>query len=210
MINQLKNFRPSLIGTLATLALIPLFIHLGMWQYNKAMAKQTLQHQYEVNAQQQDAELPNDFKNLEDLRYKNILVRGEYLTQYQIFLDNQVEGEEAGYHVITPLQLRERHQVILVDRGWIPALANHSDLPNVETPIGEQEVRGQIWLPSQKFYTLKSDDVGSEKWETLWQNMDMKRYAKAVPFEVAPVVLRMSPENVGGFVRNWIRPDDRI
>ena len=210
MINQLKNFRPSLIGTLATLALIPLFIHLGMWQYNKAMVKQTLQHQYEVNAQQQDADLPNDFKNLEDLRYKNILVRGEYLTQYQIFLDNQVEGEEAGYHVITPLQLRDRHQVILVDRGWIPALANHSDLPNVETPIGEQEVRGQIWLPSQKFYTLKSDDVGSEKWETLWQNMDMKRYAKAVPFEVAPVVLRMSPENVGGFVRNWIRPDDRI
>lgn len=210
MINQLKNFRPSLIGTIATLALIPLFIHLGMWQYNKAMVKQTLQQQYEVNAQQQDAELPNDFKNLEDLRYKNILVRGEYLTQYQIFLDNQVEGEEAGYHVITPLQLRDRHQVILVDRGWIPALANHSDLPNVETPIGEQEVRGQIWLPSQKFYTLKSDDVGSEKWETLWQNMDMKRYAKAVPFEVAPVVLRMSPKNVGGFVRNWIRPDDRI
>jgi len=210
VIKQLKNFRPSLIGTIATLALIPLFIHLGMWQYNKAMVKQTLQHQYEVNAQQQDEELPNDFKNLEDLRYKNILVRGEYLTQYQIFLDNQVEGEEAGYHVITPLQLRDRHQVILVDRGWIPALANHSDLPNVETPIGGQEVRGQIWLPSQKFYTLKSDDVGSEKWETLWQNMDMKRYAKAVPFEVAPVVLRMSPENVGGFVRNWIRPDDRI
>ncbi|NBQ85330.1 MAG: SURF1 family protein, partial [Methylophilaceae bacterium] len=113
-----------------------------MWQYNKAMAKQTLQHQYDVNAQQQDADLPNDFKNLEDLRYKNILVRGEYLTQYQIFLDNQVEGEEAGYHVITPLQLRERHKVILVDRGWIPALANHSDLPNVETPIGGQEVRG--------------------------------------------------------------------
>jgi len=40
--------------------------------------------------------------------------------------------------------------------------------------------------------------------------MDMKSYAKLVPFEIVPVVLRMSPDNAGGFVRNWVRPDDRI
>lgn len=210
MIRELKKIRPSLIGTIATLVLIPLFIHLGMWQYNKAIIKQRLQDQYEMSAKQRDVALPSYFKNLQDLRYKNVLVQGEYLVQYQILLDNQVEGEVAGYHVITPLRLRDRNQIILVDRGWVPALDNHSDLPVVETPTGEQNVSGQIWVPSQKFYTLKSDDSSSEKWKTLWQNMDMKTYAKAVPFDVVPVVLRMSPENTGGFVRNWIRPDDRI
>ena len=207
---MLKNFRPSLIGTVATLALIPLFIHLGQWQYSKAMMKQDLQNQYQVNAQQQDANLPNDFSDTQTLRYKNVLVRGEYLTQYQILLDNQVEGEVAGYHVITPLKLSSRNQVVLIDRGWIPALANHSDLPNVETPADEQKVRGQIWVPSQKFFSLQTATVKGDEWQTLWQNMDMKSYAKAVPFEVVPVVLRMSPDNAGGFVRNWVRPDDRI
>lgn len=210
MISLLKNFRPSLIGTIATLALIPLFIHLGQWQYSKAMMKQDLQHQYQVNAQQQDADLPNDFSDTQTLRYKNVLVRGEYLTQYQILLDNQVEGEVAGYHVITPLKLSSRNQVVLIDRGWIPALANHSDLPNVETPADEQEVRGQIWVPSQKFFSLQTVTLKGDEWQTLWQNMDMKSYAKVVPFTVVPVVLRMSPNNAGGFVRNWVRPDDRI
>jgi surfeit locus 1 family protein len=210
VISLLRQFKPSLIGTIATLALIPLFIHLGMWQFNKAMIKQRLQDQYEVSAKQQDAALPSDFTHLDDLRYKHVLVQGEYLTQYQILLDNQVEGEVAGYHVITPLRLHERNQVLLIDRGWVPALPNHTDLPAIETPAGEQEVSGQIWVPSQKFYTLKNDDNHTEKWQAVWQNMDMKSYAKAVPFEVVPVVLRMSPKNAGGFVRNWVRPDDRI
>ena len=207
---RLRNFRPSLIGTLATLMLIPLFIHLGMWQFNKASIKQALQDQYEKNEKQQNAELPKDFNNLQELRYKNVLVRGEYLAKYQILLDNQVEGEVAGYHVITPLELHDRHQVILIDRGWIPALANHSEVPAVDTPVGEQALHGQLWLPSQKFYTLKNDESDTKKWKILWQNMDMKAYATKVPFEVVPVVLRMSPQSPGGFVRNWVRPDDRI
>lgn len=199
-----------MIGTIATLALIPLFIHLGQWQFNKAMMKQGLQQQYDLNARQHDAVLPDEFENLEALRYKNILVRGEYLTQYQILLDNQVEGEVAGYHVITPLSLAGQNRVVLIDRGWIAALPNHTDLPAVETPAGEQAVRGQIWVPSQKFFSLQPESKISNRWHTLWQNMDMESYAKVAPFEVVPVVLRMSPDNAGGFIRNWVRPDDRI
>ena len=207
---NLRQFRPSLVGTLATMLCIPLFVHLGMWQYNKAAVKQRLQEQYERNATGQSEDLPKVFDKLEVLRYKNIVVEGEYLTQYQILLDNQVEGEVAGYHVITPLQLHDRDQVILVDRGWIPALPNHHDVPDVETPRGRQKIEGQVWLPSQKFYTLKADTETSEAWQVVWQNMDIKAYAKAVPFKLAPLLLQMSPKNSGGFIRNWVRPDDRI
>jgi surfeit locus 1 family protein len=189
---------------------IPLFVHLGMWQYNKAAVKLRLQEQYERNATAQSEGLPKVFDKLEVLRYKNVAVEGEYLTQYQILLDNQVEGEVAGYHVITPLQLHDRDQVILVDRGWIPALPNHHDVPEVETPTGRQKIEGQVWLPSQKFYTLKADTETSEAWQVVWQNMDIKAYAKAVPFKLAPVLLQMSPKNSGGFIRHWVRPDDRI
>jgi surfeit locus 1 family protein len=181
-----------------------------MWQYNKAAVKLRLQEQYERNATAQSEGLPKVFDKLEVLRYKNVAVEGEYLTQYQILLDNQVEGEVAGYHVITPLQLHDRDQVILVDRGWIPALPNHHDVPEVETPTGRQKIEGQVWLPSQKFYTLKADTETSEAWQVVWQNMDIKAYAKAVPFKLAPVLLQMSPKNSGGFIRHWVRPDDRI
>ena len=203
-------FKPSLVGTVATVICIPLFVHLGMWQYNKAALKQRLQAQYETNANQSSANLPKTFENLEALRYKSVSVEGEYLPEFQILLDNQVEGEVAGYHVITPLRLNDRKQVILVDRGWVAALASHTDLPNVETPTGIQKIEGQLWLPSQKFYTLSVEASPTDQWQTVWQNMDMKAYAKKAPFELLPVVLRMSPQTSGGFVRNWVRPDDRI
>jgi surfeit locus 1 family protein len=216
VVTHFKNFRlqltfkPTLVGTIATAICIPLFIHLGMWQYNKAAIKQRLQSQYEANANQSSAPLPKTFENLEALRYKSVSVEGEYLPQFQILLDNQVEAEVAGYHVITPLRLSDRKQVILVDRGWVAALPSHADLPNVETPTGAQKIEGQLWLPSQKFYTLSVEANSNDKWQTVWQNMDMQAYATKVPFEVAPVVLRMSPQSSGGFVRNWVRPDDRI
>lgn len=163
-----------------------------------------------MNAKAPEVSLPQDLIELEDLRYKNIVVEGEYLTKYTILLDNQVEGEVAGYHVITPLRLTDREAVLLIDRGWIPALPNHNDVPQVETPDGLQKVEGQVWLPSQKFFSLQPQEMTNNDWQPVWQNLDMKAYANAVPFKVLPVALRMSPKNAGGFVRNWVRPDDRI
>jgi surfeit locus 1 family protein len=207
MFNQ---FRPTFVGTLVTICCIPLFIKLGMWQYTKAEQKQALQAQYDVSAANQAEDIPSDLSNIEDLRYKQVKMSGEYVKQYQILLDNQVEGETAGYHVITPLKLDGKDEMVLVDRGWIVASDNHADLPEVDVPTGTQKVLGQIWVPSNKFFTLSPPQVTKGQWQTLWQNMDMDAFAKAVPIKVLPVVIRMSPENQGGFVRNWIRPDDRI
>ena len=207
---NLIRFKPTLVGTLVTICLIPLFIKLGMWQHNKADQKMALQAQYDASSSHQAEAIPNDLSNPEELRYKQIEVTGEYVKQYQILLDNQVEGETAGYHVITPLKIAGKDALVLIDRGWIVASDNHTDLPEIEVPTGLQKILGQIWVPSKKFYTLSPQQTTNGRWQTLWQNMDMPAYAKAVPMQVLPLVIRMAPENQGGFVRNWIRPDDRI
>ena len=207
---MLYKFRPTWIGTLLTICCIPLFIKLGLWQYSKAEQKQALQAQYDASALHQAEALPADLTHPEALRYKQIKITGEYVKQYQILLDNQVEGETAGYHVITPLKIDGKDEMVLIDRGWIAASDNHADLPQIDVPEGAQQVLGQIWVPSKKFYTLSPQPATDGHWQVLWQNMDMDAYTKAVPLKVLPIVLRMSPENQGGFVRNWIRPDDRI
>ena len=97
VLTHFKNFRlqltfkPSLVGTIATVICIPLFVHLGMWQYKKAVVKQMLQSQYEANANQSSAPLPKTFENLEALRYKSVSVEGEYLPEFQILLDNRLK-----------------------------------------------------------------------------------------------------------------------
>lgn len=205
-------FRPTWLGTVITLVCIPVFISLGQWQYQKAEAKQAFQSQLDNYKHETPVQLPHKVDDLEAWRYRQIKVTGVYEPRYQILLDNQVENGRAGYHVITPLKIEDTEQYVLVNRGWIPAEANHSHMPSVSTPVGEQQILGQVWIPATKYYSLENPvDQVSAEWKILWQNMDMKRYAAVVPFSVSPLLIRLDPESgAGGFSRNWPAPAERL
>ncbi len=99
---------------------------------------------------------------------------------------------------------------MLVNRGWIPASAEHRVVPDVATPTGIVELAGTAVVPGTRFFTLKADgETGG--WQTVWQNLDLDRYAERVGFPIQPVVLQLDPDSTaGGFVREWPRPDERI
>jgi len=90
-------------------------IKLGLWQQHKAEAKQVLQAQLDRRLKEAPVALPDKITDLEAWRYRRVKVKGSYDTRYQILLDNQVEQDLAGYHVMTPLQL-ENGESILVNR----------------------------------------------------------------------------------------------
>jgi surfeit locus 1 family protein len=191
------------------LLLVTVFIKLGLWQQHKAEAKQALQTQLDQRMQEAPVALPQEIRDMEGWRYRRVKLSGIYDTRYQILLDNQVQKEAAGYHVITPLQVEDGHAV-LVNRGWIAAPARHDELPVVDTPSGVQEVIGYLWLPPTKFFVLGEERAGG-KWQPVWQNMDMRRYAATAPFKVLPFVVRLDPQSAaGGFARDWPRPAERI
>lgn len=181
-------------------------IKLGFWQWGKAQQKIALQAAYDARLKEAPTALPLTVGDIEPWRYRRVYAQGQYDTTYQILLDNQVENETAGYHVITPFHPEGSSSVVLVDRGWIP-MGDRSKLPQVTTPAGRVEVQGFAWVPSTKFYELSAPDSG---WQTLWQNMDMSRYAKSVPFQVLPFVIRLDPASPGGFIRNWPKPAERV
>jgi len=191
---------------------IPIFIKLGFWQYHKAQQKQALQDSYDRSLHASPVEIPELVAHPEAWRYRQVKVTGTYETQYQILLDNQVSNEQVGYDVITPLHISHTDRYVLVDRGWIPAQDDHSTLPAIDTPAGEQQVVGQVWLPSSKFYSLDKQVAGVKaEWQILWQNMDMKRYSASIPLKLSPLVVRLDASSqAGGFKREWQQPAERI
>lgn len=181
---------------------------LGFWQYGKAEQKKALQAAYDARLVEAPSALPIRVDNIEDWRYRKLHAVGRYESEKQIFLDNQVESGVAGYHVITPFRAQGGGPLLLVDRGWVP-MGDRSQLPQVDTPGGELAVSGFAWVPSTKFYELaKPQD--SAQWQPVWENMDMARYQKLMPEPVLPFVLRLDAKAVGGFVRNWVMPAERI
>jgi surfeit locus 1 family protein len=206
------RFRPTLVGTIAMLICIPLFIKFGFWQYHKAEQKQMLQALYDQALQAEPVTMPVTFEDTQSWRYRKVKVVGTYRHEYQILLDNQVAQGRAGYHVITPLQIGTSAKYVLVNRGWILADADRSVLPEIVTPAGELEIVGSLWLPSDKFYSLEQDAPKTEAgWQSVWQNMDMSRYRQTVDFEVLPMAIRLDAQSDGGgYLRDWPRPDERI
>ena len=206
------NFKPTLLGTLLTLICIPLFIKLGFWQYNKAMLKQSIQDAYVKSEANGAAAFTHYLNSPELLQYKKVKVIGKYEPKYQILIDNQVENDQAGFHVITPLKIENSNQYILVNRGWIAGKDRHTEVPMFSTPIGIQQIEGMVWLPSKKIFTLEAATTNQKNdWQLVWQNLDMDKYRKSVPLQMLTVIIKLDPQSdAGGFVRNWQLPADRI
>jgi surfeit locus 1 family protein len=205
-----RRFRPQLWPTLATLLLLPLFVHLGLWQHGKAERKAAQQALLEQRLAAPPVDLARAPPEAEALRYSRVVARGRFEAEYQFLLDNQVQGGRAGFHVLTPLRIEGTEARVLVNRGWVPFSGDRSRLPRVDAPEGVVEVRGHGWVPPERYYELKAEPE-TPGWQPVWQNLDLRRYAARVPFRVLPAVVRMDPDSpAGGYVREWARPDERI
>ena len=214
------TFRPNLWMTLITILVMALCIKAGLWQYNKAALKRTQQTQLNTRLNEApvaltDKLIADKIADLQAWRYQRVKFAGTYDTRYQLLLDNQVENTIAGYHVYTPMHLEGGQVYVLVNRGWIPKAAAQKGLqqrvPVVIPPQGKQEIVGDISVPAAKFFTLEAPQPKDGKWQQVWQNLDMQRYTKSVPFTAQTFVVRLDAKSeAGGFVRNWPPPGERV
>ena len=207
-----RRFRPRLWPTLAAFLLIPLFIAAGFWQWNKASLKAERQQELDARSAQAAMPVPHVLvSDAQQLHYRKVVARGHYETPFQILIDNRTYREQAGYHVITPLRLEGSDMRLLVNRGWVPALAEHRQVPAIATPGVMVEVSGTAVIPDGRFFTLGSgSESGNGQWPDVWQNLDLEHYRKLVDFPLQPIVIQLDPASpAGGFVRAWSRPDER-
>lgn len=206
-----RRFRPRWLPTLAATLLVPLFIAAGQWQWDKAAAKAVRQRQLESRAAEPAVQIPVELADAQALQFRKIVARGHYEPQHQILIDNRTYRQQAGFHVVTPLRVEGSEVRLLVNRGWIPALAEHSREPEFSTPSGIVEVSGVASIPTSRFFILKADNREMHgAWQRVWQNLDLARYGEQIGFPVQPVVMQLDPDSAaGGFVRDWVRPDDR-
>lgn len=205
------RFQPKLIPTLATLLLLPLLLNLGLWQANKADKKQAMQDIYDQRGQSALVQIGAEPLNLESIRFSRVVARGNYEPAYQILLDNQIYKGQAGYHVITPLHIAGSTVRVLVNRGWVPLGADRNNLPVIATPQSEVEVTGYAHDPSGKYLELARPDDTQQGWQKVWQNLDINRYKKSVPFAIHPISILLDPaSSAGGYMRDWPKPDARI
>ncbi len=184
-------------------------IQLGNWQHAKADRKQAAQHLLDTRGTDAPVSLGATPVDAAALNSRAVVVRGLFETDRQFLVDNRIHREQAGYHVITPLRIDGSDMRVLVNRGWIPALARHADIPQVATPTAPVALHGIAVVPASRFFTLGGDPAAGA-WQTVWQNLDLARFAGSAPYPVQPVILQLAADAPAGFVRDWPRPDERF
>jgi surfeit locus 1 family protein len=197
----------ALIGGLLLAILLPAFVSLGLWQWRKAETKTALQAELDIRSNDAPVIMPTMPIDGEALRYRRVILRGTFDAPRQVLIDNRLYREQAGYHVITPLRLEGSTMHVLVNRGWLPAAADHRVLPLAEVPVGIVELTGIAILPGQRFFNLEPQP--NDGWAPVWQNLDLGRFREALPYPLQPVVVQLDASAPGGYLREWPRPDER-
>lgn len=206
------QFKNNVWYLLLLVACVVTFIKLGLWQYNKAAYKQGIQDAYQASVKKGTQSFIKYLNNPEVLEFQNISFAGSFETQYQILIDNKVEQGRGGFHIVTPFKIKNTDQYILVNRGWIAGYdGDHQKVPEFDTPAEEMRIEGMVWIPTDKIFTLeKESEIKPNVWKLVWQNLDMKKYHSVAPISVLDVIVKLAPNQKGGFVRNWQLPPSKI
>lgn len=208
------QFKTNWLSILITLICIPLFIKLGLWQYHKAMIKQHIEDQYQASLVKAAVSLADYLEAPEQLEFQKVKVSGHYETQYQILIDNQVENNQSGFHVITPFKIANSNRYVLVNRGWLAGMQDHQAVPAFDTPSNAMQIEGMLWIPASKIFTLEAKaplQSTTHTWNSVWQHLDMKKYQQTAPIKVLSVIIKLdAAQPSGGFLRKWQLPTSRI
>lgn len=199
------KFTPGLWPSLATAAGIALTLALGNWQLGRGQEKAALRAQVEQRARTALIEVPVAMLEARDVELRRVEARGTFEPKYAVFIDNRVLRGVAGYHVVMPLKLGDGSRYVLVNRGWIAGTRDRTRLPEVKTPAAAVTVSGLAVVPSRRFLELSERTTEG----SVWQNLTLERYRKAMPIAIQPFVIRQEQGGVldDGLVREWEAPD---
>jgi len=178
-------FAPRIVPTIAMVLFVALTLSLSRWQAQRAEEKRALQARMESRLAEPPVLLTGASSDAGPLVFRRVRAVGEWIPEGQVFIDNRVEGERAGFHVVTPLRLRGTREAVLVNRGWIERTSAYPAAPAVPVPSGTVEVTGVATLPPQRYIELSGETVTGN----VWQNLSIERYARAQHMALLPVVV---------------------
>jgi surfeit locus 1 family protein len=187
---------------IAALIGIAVTVSLGMWQWGRGSQRTALQEATEARgrlAPLSVADLPPDLLQAQAVLHRPVVLRGEWLPQRTVFLDNRQMNGVPGFYVVTPLRLQGRDAVILVQRGWVQRnFIRRELLPPVQTPAGVVQLQGRLAPPPAKLYALAAEEEGPIR-----QNLDLTRFRTETGLPLLPYSVQQTGAASEGLLRQW-------
>jgi surfeit locus 1 family protein len=201
------RFRFRTIPFIATLLLVLLGIALGNWQSRRAAEKTALQARLEQGMAASPLALTGGPVDAAQLEFHRVIVTGEFVPNWPVFLDNRPQNGRTGFILLMPFKIAGSNKAVLVARGWLPRNnAEHDRLPPYATPPGRITLEGRAVRQLARVMQLGAQ--APLKPNAIVQNTDAAELARASGLDLLPVMVEQTgPDTAGeGVLRNWPAP----
>jgi surfeit locus 1 family protein len=191
----------------AAIVAVAVTARLGIWQLDRAAQKTALQRAIDERAALPalavDA-LATSAGAAPAQHHRRIVLRGTWVREHTVALENRQMAQRPGFFVVTPLRLADG-SAVLVQRGWLPRDAqDRTRLAPVRDDEGELELVGRIAPPPARLYEFDPSARGRIR-----QNLDLESFARETGLALRPLsILQLdSPAFEGdGLRREWALP----
>lgn len=197
---QLK-ITPDWRSCVFALLLLPVLLSLGFWQLDRAEEKSRLKELYRLRQESPPLVLTG-LEVEQELQYQPVVLKGHYLNDIQMFVDNSMHKGKFGYEVVTPFQLLGSEQLLMINRGWIEGDKSRRTLPPVEPVDGEVSLTGELYQSPGKPFALGEQSV--QPWPRVLQYLDMKALAEELQANIFPYTVRLKMGSPGAYQDNWL------
>ncbi|HJW55752.1 MAG TPA: SURF1 family protein [Burkholderiaceae bacterium] len=199
------TFRFRWIPFVAALAAAAIGIALGQWQTRRALEKEAIEARMVAREAAPPLSLAAAMPGGGDMEYRHAILRGEFVRDWPLYLDNRPYHGAAGFYVLMPFRLVASDQYVLVARGWVQRdVADRTRLPVIATPAGMTEIEGR--LQRNPGHVLQLGRAEPLHPGAIVQNVDLREFAEASKLPLAPLMLEQLNDMHDGLIRDWPRP----
>ncbi len=202
------RLHPALLawGALALVVAIGM-ARMGWWQLDRAAAKQLLLDGIDraVAAPLQPlAELDLESGQA---RFHAASVRGEFLADRQVLLDNQTRDGKPGVRIYVPMRPANESRALLVDRGWLPWPDRSQPPPSAAVPAGWQYLEGMLLDPPGAGLQLGAP--AAAEWPLLVTRIDLDQIERRLGVPLLDLVLEDRAAPRAESIRAHMLPPER-
>jgi surfeit locus 1 family protein len=199
------NFRFRWIPFIAALVVAAAGLALGNWQTRRAQEKHNIELRMAERGQMPPTVLSRAGDAPADIEFRNVTVRGEYLPNWTVYLDNRPYKGTPGFYVVTPLKIAGSDMHVLVSRGWTKRdVVDRTRLPQIPTPAGTVEITGIARNSSSRLLQLGTAEPIRPG--AIVQNAEAADIGRAANLPIYPFVIEQLTDTRDDLVRDWPRP----
>jgi len=201
------RFRFRVIPFLAMLVLVAIGTLLGNWQTRRAAEKTVLQHRLTERTAAAPLVLGAALQDPAAVEYRRVIVRGEFVPDWPVFLDNRPLEGRSGFVLLMPFTIAGSRRQVLVARGWLARdPSGAARVPQIDTPAGRVTIEGIAVRRPARVMQLGTPPTLAPG--AIVQNLEVGDLARASGLDLQPFLLEQTGPNLPGeaLVRKWPAP----